>query len=628
MSTETAAPQAETKEFQAEVKKMLDIVIHSLYTEKDIFLRELVSNAADALEKFRHQSLLEKEVFDSHVPLEITIESDEKANTLTITDTGIGMDRGELEANLGTIAHSGSKTFFTQLSEAAQKDVNLIGQFGVGFYAAFMVAKKVRVRSRSFRMDDTGHEWSSDGAGAFTISAAPGIRRGTSIVLELKDEARDYADEHTIKRIIKQYSSFVPFPIKVKGETVNTVQALWTRNKSDIKEEEYTEFYKFIGNAFDEPLMKLHFSADAPLAIKALLFVPQDNIENLGFGRMDPGVNLYCQKVLIEQHSKNILPEWLRFVKGVIDSEDLPLNISRQALQDSALVVKINKIITKRFLKFLEEQAKNEPELYEKFWHNFGIFLKEGATSDYTHREEIAKLLRFESSKSEPGKTVSLTEYVERMQEGQKDIYYINGANREAIEAGPYVEAFRKREIEILYTLEPIDDFALSHIGEFDGKKLLSADRSDIDLPAMGEETQEEGKEREEALDGNVATSLTKWMKEILGDKVKEVLDSKRLEDSPAIIVNPSGFMTSSMERVMRASGQGLQEFAAKNLEINTRHPLIKALTALRINDEPFAKSVVEQIYDNAMIQAGLVVDPRKMVERSYKILERATREN
>ncbi len=628
MSTETAAPQAETKEFQAEVKKMLDIVIHSLYTEKDIFLRELVSNAADALEKFRHQSLLEKEVFDSHVPLEITIDSDEKANTLTITDTGIGMDRGELEANLGTIAHSGSKTFFTQLSEVAQKDVNLIGQFGVGFYAAFMVAKKVRVRSRSFRLDDTGHEWSSDGTGTYTISAAPGIRRGTSVVLELKDEAKEYADEHTIKRIIKQYSSFVPFPIKVKGETVNTVQALWTRSKSDIKDEEYTEFYKFIGNAFDEPLMRLHFSADAPLAIKALLFVPQDNIENLGFGRMDPGVNLYCQKVLIEQHSKNILPEWLRFVRGVIDSEDLPLNISRQALQDSALVVKINKIITKRFLKFLEEQAKNEPELYEKFWHNFGIFLKEGATSDYTHREEIAKLLRFESSKSEPGKTVSLNEYVERMQDGQKDIYYINGANREAIEAGPYVEAFRKRDIEILYTLEPIDDFALSHIGEFDGKKLLSADRSDIDLPAMGDETQEEGKEQEEALDGNVATSLTKWMKEVLGDKVKEVHDSKRLEDSPAIIVNPSGFMTSSMERVMRASGQGLQEFTAKNLEINTRHPLIKALTSLRINDEPFAKSVVEQIYDNAMIQAGLVIDPRKMVERSYKILERVTREN
>ena len=301
MSKETVTPQAETKEFQAEVKKMLDIVIHSLYTEKDIFLRELVSNSADALEKFRHQSLLEEKVFDSHVPLEVNIEMDDKANTLTITDTGIGMDRGELEANLGTIAHSGSKTFFTKLSEAARKDVNLIGQFGVGFYAAFMVAKKVRVLSRSYRMDDMGHEWSSDGAGTYTISMSPGIRRGTSVVLELKDDAKDYADEHTIKRIIKQYSSFVPFPIKVKGEEVNTVQALWARGKNEIKGEEYKEFYKYIANAIDEPLLQLHFSADAPLAIRALLFVPQNNIEDMGFGRMEPGVNLYCQKVLIEQ---------------------------------------------------------------------------------------------------------------------------------------------------------------------------------------------------------------------------------------------------------------------------------------------------------------------------------------
>lgn len=628
MSAETATPQAETKEFQAEVKKMLDIVIHSLYTEKNIFLRELISNSADALEKFRHQSLLEEEVFDGHVPLEITIDMDEKANTLTISDTGIGMDRGELEANLGTIAHSGSKTFFTQLSEAAQKDVSLIGQFGVGFYAAFMVAKKVRVQSRSYRMDDMGHEWSSDGEGSFTISMSPGIRRGTKIILELKDDAKDYANEHTIKRIIKQYSSFVSFPIKVKDEEVNTVQALWTRNKNEIKEEEYTEFYKFLGNAIDEPLLKLHFSADAPLAIKSLLFVPQENFENMGFGRMDPGVSLYCQRVLIEQHSKNILPEWLRFLKGVIDSEDLPLNISRQALQDNALVMKINKVITKRFLKHLAEVSKSEPEQYEKFWKTFGIFLKEGVTSDFTHRENIAKLLRFESSKSEPGKAISLADYVSNMGEDQKDIYYINGPNREAIEAGPYVEAFKKRNLEIIYTLEPIDDFALSHLGEFDGKKLVSADRGDIELPEIDKkEKTGEDKETEKGLDSKEAKKLTAWIKEALADKVKEVVDSKRLEDSPAIIVNPDGFVTSSMERIMRASGQaGLQEFGNKNLEINTKHPLIKGLTQLKEKDEPFARSVVEQIYDNAMIQAGLMVEPRDMVERTYKILERVVK--
>lgn len=622
MSAETTTPQTETKEFQAEVKKMLDIVIHSLYTEKEIFLRELISNSADALEKFRHQQLLEQEVFDSHVPLEITIDCDEKNHTITITDTGIGMDRGELEANLGTIAHSGSKTFFSKLSEGDQKNVHLIGQFGVGFYAAFMVADKVRVKSRSFRQDDMGHEWLSDGGGTYTISMCPGIRRGTSITLELKEEAHHFASEATLTRIIKRYSSFVPFPIKVKGEAVNTVQALWTRSKNEIKNEEYTEFYKFVANAFDEPLTHLHFTADAPLAIKALLFVPQENVESMGFGRMEPGVNLYCQRVLIEQHAKAILPEWLRFVKGVIDSEDLPLNISRQALQDSALVMKINKVVTSRFLKFLDEFSRSEPEQYGKFWQTFGVFLKEGAISDFGHRAEVAKLLRFESSTTEPGAVTSLKGYVERMAEGQKEIYYINGASREAIEAGPYVEAFKKRGIEVLYTLDAIDDFALNHLGEFESKKLVSADRGDLDLPETAKGAEAE-KESEAALPGKEAEELVKWMQGVLGERVKEVKESKRLSGSPAMIVNPDGFLTSSMERVMRASGQNVPDFGKKVLEINTSHPLLKGLNNLRASEEPLAKSVVEQIFDNAMIQAGLMVEPRTMVERTYKILAR-----
>lgn len=622
MSAESTIPQAETKEFQAEVKKMLDIVIHSLYTEKEIFLRELISNSADALEKFRHQQLLEQEVFDSHVPLEITIDCDEKNHTITITDTGIGMDRGELEANLGTIAHSGSKTFFSQLSEGDQKNVHLIGQFGVGFYAAFMVADTVRVTSRSFRQDDMGHEWVSDGAGTYTITMCPGIRRGTSITLELKEDAHHFANESTLTRIIKQYSSFVPFPIKVKGEAVNTVQALWTRSKSEIKNEEYTEFYKYVANAFDEPLAHLHFTADAPLAIKALLFVPQENVESMGFGRLEPGVNLYCQRVLIEQHAKTILPEWLRFVKGVIDSEDLPLNISRQALQDSALVMKINKVVTTRFLKFLDELSRSEPEQYGKFWQAFGVFLKEGAISDFGHRAEVAKLLRFESSTTEPGAVTSLKEYVERMAAGQKEIYYINGGSREAIEAGPYVEAFKKRGIEVLYTLEAIDDFALNHVGEFDGKKLVSADRGDIDLPETAKGTEAE-QEAATALPDKEAEELVTWMQGVLGERVKEVKESKRLSGSPAMIVNPDGFLTSSMERVMRASGQNVPDFGKKVLEINTSHPLLKGLNNLRTTDELLAKSVVEQIFDNAMIQAGLMVEPRIMVERTYKILAR-----
>ncbi len=616
--------KVETLEFQSETKKLLDIVIHSLYTERDIFLRELISNSADALEKMRHQALLENEIFDKDVELDINISVDDKEKTITIIDTGIGMTREELIANLGTIAHSGSKTFLTELAESEQKDLSLIGQFGVGFYAAFMVAKQVRVQSRSFKMDDEGHEWSSDGTGSYEVAPCSGLHRGTKLTIELKDDSDEYATEDAIKRIIKQYSSFVSFPIKVSGEEVNTVQALWTRSKNEIEEDEYNEFYKFIGNAYDDPQYRMHFSADAPLAIRSLLFVPKENLERMGFGRVDPGVNLYCQKVLIEQHSEKILPEWLRFVKGVIDSEDLPLNISRQALQDNALVAKINKVITSRFLKFLREQAKVDAEQYAEFWNNFGMYLKEGATSDFTHREAIAKLLRFESSKSEPGKLVSLAEYVERMPEGQKDIYYINGPNRAAIESGPYLEAFKNQDFEIIYTTEPIDDFVFSHLGEFDGKKLISADRSDIGLP----EADNEDKASEDKLDNAIVTSLTKWMKEILGDKVKEVCESKRLVGSPAIIVNPDGFMTSSMERVMRATNQdgGLQQFGSKNLEVNTGHQLIKDLADLRVKDESFAKTIVEQIHDNAMIQAGLMVEPRDMVERNYSILERAVK--
>lgn len=616
--------KTETKEFQAEVKKLLDIVIHSLYTEKDIFLRELISNSADALEKFRHQKLLEEQVFDPDASLEINISINKDDHTLTITDSGIGMTKEELEHNLGTIAHSGSKTFLTGLDQARQKEINLIGQFGVGFYAAFMVAKKVRVKSRSYQVDAEGYEWASEGTGSYTLTAAPGLHRGTKIILELKDEAFDYADEMKIKHIIKQYSNFVSFPIKVAGETVNTVQALWTKSREDIKPEEYTEFYKFIANAFDEPLCSFHFSADAPLAIKSLLFVPEDNIEMMGFGRMEPGVSLYCQKVLIEQHSKNILPEWLRFLKGVVDSEDLPLNISRQALQDNALVAKLKKVITTRFLKYLKDMAKNEPEQYEKFWNTFGIFLKEGATTDYTHRDDLAGLLRFESSKSPDAELISLADYVGRMKEGQSEIYYINGPSRMAIETGPYFEVFKRRDIEIIYTMEPIDDFVFSHLGQFDGKKLVSADRADLKLPETTTGEKEE-KEATAKLDEPIAQTLTKWMKDRLGDKVKEVVISSRLVDSPAMIVNPDGFFTSSMERVMRATNQE-HKIGSKNLEINTAHPLIKGLADLRIADEEFAGSVVEQIFDNALIQAGLMIEPRGMVERTYKILERAVK--
>ncbi len=621
MTTETT-----THEFQTETKKLLDIVINSLYTERDIFVRELISNGADALEKFRHESLTASDVFDDHVPLEITIDVDEKKETLTITDTGIGMTRGELEHNLGTIAHSGSNSFLTELVEAAQKDVSLIGQFGVGFYAAFMAGKKVRVQSRSWD-ESEGNEWVSDGSGSFTITEMKGLHRGTKIIVELKDDAKEYAQKWKIESIIKQYSAFVSFPIKLEGETVNIVQALWTRNRNEITEEEYTEFYKFIGNATTDAFYKLHFSADAPLAINALLFVPEENFEVLGFGRVDPGVNLYCQRILIDQHSENILPEWLRFLKGVVDSEDLPLNISRQALQDNALVAKLRKVITKRFLKYLDEQATKDPEQYQKFWSTFGIYLKEGITSDYEYQKELGKLLRFESSKSEDGKVISLSDYMLRINSDQEEIYYINGPSRAAIEAGPYVEMFKKKDIEIIYTLEPIDDFVLSHLAEFDGKKLVSADRADLSLTKDEENADSESSDESAGkLDKKGVDSLVEWMKKELEATISDVVVSKRLVDAPAMIVNSDGFMSSSMERILAASrkeqGMGIEN-SKKKLEINPKNPLIIKLAELHGKDSGFAAEVAKQIHDNAMIQAGLVVDPLEMVERNYKILSR-----
>ena len=612
-----------TFEFQAETKKLLDIVINSLYTERDVFVRELISNAADALEKYRHESLTAENPFDEHVPLEISIELNEDKKQLTITDTGSGMTRDELSSNLGTIAHSGSNTFLADLAEAARKDVSLIGQFGVGFYSAFMAGSTVRVQSRSLDGSE-GNEWISDGTGSFTIGECPGLHRGTKIIIELKEDAHEYAQKWKVESIIKQYSAFVPFPIKLDGETVNTVQALWARNRAEIKDEEYTEFYKFIGNATDDPMFRLHFSADAPLAINALLFVPQENFESMGFGRVPPGVNLYCQRILIDQHSENILPEWLRFLKGVVDSEDLPLNISRQALQDNALVAKLRRVITKRFLKFLDEEAKKDEEAYLKFWKTFGIYLKEGLTSDYEFQKELGKLVRFESSKSNDGTPISLADYVLRMSPDQEEIYYINGPNRRALESGPYTEMFRKKDVEILYTMEPIDDFVLNHLGEFDGKKLVSADRADLSLKEDQSSSELDTAEQSERLDEKTVEALISWLKKTLENKVADVSVSQRLVNAPAMIVNPDGYMTSSMERVMAGSRseKGIMgEVSKKNLEINSSSELIGKLSELMLTDETFAAEVALQIYDNAMIQAGLSVDPLEMVERNYRIL-------
>lgn len=607
----------ETMEFQAEVKQLLDIVINSLYTDREIFLRELISNSADALEKLRYHKISGNEIVDFDLPLEINITVNEEDQTLTIADTGIGMTKEELVENLGTIAHSGSKKFLKHLSENDSRDVNLIGQFGVGFYSAFMVADNVTVLTRSYQPDSFGVAWVSEGAGVYSISEVHGINRGTQITLKLKDDAKEFIKAESIKRIIKKYSGFVPFPVLVQGEKVNTVEAIWTRNKNEVSEEEYNEFYKYVANAYEEPFYKLHFSADAPLNINALLFVPKNNFERYGFGRMEPGVSLYCRKILIQQHSKDILPEWLRFVRGVVDSEELPLNISRETMQDSALISKLRRVLTKRFIKFLNEQAKEDTKKYDEFWQNFGMFIKEGLATDFTYREDLAKLLRFESSKAEPGQLVSLNQYLERMKEDQQDIYYLNGPNRQTIENSPYLEVFKDKEMEVLFTREAADDYILNQMGQYEGKRIVSIDQADLNISGVAQNADQE------ALAEEKVQALTKWIQEVLGDRVSEVRESKRLSESPALVLHPDQ-MTGSMQRVMQLINKDTESVGPKVLEINIHHPIIKGLSKLSESNDPFASLAVEQLFDNAMIAAGMIVDPRGVVERMNRILERS----
>jgi molecular chaperone HtpG len=609
--------KTESHHFQAEIQQLLDIVIHSLYTDKEIFVRELISNAADACEKLRFSQSSGKPVYQPDLAPAISVTTDEKAGTISIADTGIGMTHGELVENLGTIAHSGTKAFLKQLAEEKKPDMALIGQFGVGFYSAFMVAKRVMVLSRSFAPDEQGWQWTSEGAGGYELVPAADLPRGTHVTIELKDDAKEFAQGSTVERIIQRYSSFVPFPIELNGKRLNTVQAIWSRNKNEVKEEEYNEFYTFVGHDHDKPLLRLHFTADAPLALQALLFVPARNFETMGMGRTESEVNLYCRKVLIQSHAKGLFPEWLRFLKGVVDSEDLPLNISRESMQDTSLMQKLNKVLTGRFLKFLDDQAEKDPATYEKFYSEYQRFLKEGMVTDFAHREALGKLLRYESSTLEKGKLTSLADYVKRMPADQKEIYCLLAPNRAAAESSPYYEVFRERKFEVLFLYDPWDEFVIEHLHEFEGKPLRLAEKADLDL---GEGTKKEGQLSEEA-----AKSLTQWLKETLGDKVGEIRVSHRLVGSPAVIMDPDKFMTSSMRRILKAAKKEGEEAPAVkyDMEINPAHPILARLDAMRQKDSVLAGNVAEQLLDNARVAAGLLEDPRAMLQRLNQLLER-----
>ncbi len=529
------------------------------------------------------------------------------------------MNRDDLSENLGTIAHSGSKAFLDAVKKGAEVDQNLIGQFGVGFYSVFMVAESVEVYTHSWKKTAKSLLWRSDGSGTYEIESAKGVRRGTKVVVHLKDEDKEFSNAERVRHVLTHYSSFVQFPIKLNGEQINTVQPIWMRNKNEITEEEYGEFYKFQANAFDEPTYRMHFSSDAPIEINALIFVPQINPEQLGFGKVDPGVSLYCKKILIDSKPKGLLPDWMRFLKGVVDSADLPLNISRETMQDSALTNRIGQVITGRFIKLLEDESKKDAKKFDEFYKNFAIYIKEGVAADFKNREQLAKLLRYESSAAEKGELTTLDDYVSRMKDGQKEIYYLYAPNRETLEGGPHLEAFRAHGIEVLYLYEPVDEFVMTSLAKFADKDLVSADNSDIELEEV-----KAGKKKD-LLSDEEGASLCQWLKETLGDGVSEVSVSKRLVDSPAIALNADKVMTPSMRRMMKAMKQDVDMKNSVNLEINPGHGLIKNLAALKDKDSDTAKLVAEQILDNALIAAGYLEDPRNMVSRVYKILERVS---
>ncbi|CAG5131563.1 unnamed protein product, partial [Candidula unifasciata] len=517
---------SDTHEFQAETRQLLDIVAKSLYSEKEVFIRELISNASDALEKLRYYELTGSEVEDRDLPLEIHIATNDDKKTFTIQDTGIGLTKEELVDNLGTIAKSGSKAFLEQLAEKSSKgDIssNLIGQFGVGFYSTFMVGDKVDVYTKSYKPGSPAYKWSSDGSGKYEISEAEGVQRGTKIVIHLKGDAYNFAKEEVIKEVVKKYSNFVGVPIYLNGKKANIVQALWTMDPKDVTPEMHEEFYRFIGNVYDKPRYHLHYKTDAPLNIRALFYVPEYKPTMFDMSReTDVGVALYSRKVLIMAKANHVLPKWLRFIKGVVDSEDIPLNLSRELLQDSQLIRKLRQVLTARILKFFTEQAKKDSETYKKFYEDYGLFFREGivTTTEQDLREDIAKLLRFESSKLNPGELTSLEEYAQRMRAGERNIYFLSSPSRQLAETSPYFEALKEKDIEVLFLYEPYDELVLMNLGQFDRKNLKSVES---ELYDNKEDTDAVDEKDEKSLKQNEADDLKVWLKSVLLNKVNNI---------------------------------------------------------------------------------------------------------
>ena len=635
------AAHKETMEFQTEVRQLLNLMIHSLYSNKEIFLRELISNASDAADKLRFEALSDDALFEDNPELRIEVEFDKDARTVTIRDNGIGMSRDEVIQNIGTIAKSGTRQFFEALTGDQAKDANLIGQFGVGFYSSFIVADKVSVYTRRAGMGpEHGVHWESAGEGEFSLETIDRPERGTEVVLHLREGEDEFLEQYRLQTVVRKYSDHINMPILMKKdvaveveasddsgeesegeeqgvqarewETVNSASALWRRGKADIKDEEYNEFYKHVAHDFEDPLARVHSRVEGKLEYTSLLYIPARAPFDLWDRDRQHGIKLYVRRVFIMDDAEHLMPQYLRFVRGVVDSNDLPLNVSREILQRNKAIDSMRSGSVKKILGLLEGMAKNEPEKYAKFWEQFGQVLKEGPGEDFANREQIAGLLRFASTKGEgEAQTVSLKDYIERMKEGQEKIYYITSESFAAARNSPHLEIFRKKDIEVLLLTDRVDEWLTSSLTEFDGKPLQSVAKGGLEL---GDLEDKEEKEQQEKAEKDFE-DLVKRFQETLGEKVKEVRVTHRLTDSPACLVVDEHGMSQHLERMLKAAGQAMPGGSQPILEINPTHPVVVMLKDT--SDESRFDDWANILFDQALLaEGGHLKDPGDFVQR------------
>lgn len=630
--------QHETHGFQTEVKQLLQLMIHSLYSNKEIFLRELVSNAADAADKLRFKALSNADLFEGDGELNVKISVNQDAGTLTVSDNGIGMNKEEVIKNLGTIAKSGTADFFGKLSGDEAKDSQLIGQFGVGFYSAFIVADKVTVNTRAAGAKASeGVQWVSEGEGDFAVADITKETRGTEIILHIKDEEKEFLDDYRIRSIITKYSDHISIPVELykaevperdgpddekipaepaKWEAVNKATALWTREKSDVTDDEYNEFYKHVSHDFADPLTWSHNKVEGKTEYTSLLYIPTKAPFDLWNREQTSGLKLYVQRVFIMDDAEQFMPTYLRFVKGLLDSNDLPLNVSREILQDNKITQAIRQGCTKRVLTMLEKMAKNKAETYQSFYNEFGNVLKEGPAEDFANKDKIAGLLRFASTQNDGNEqTVSLAQYIERMQEGQDKIYYVTADSYQAARTSPHLEMFRKKGIEVLLLGERIDEWLMSHITEFEEKSFQSVASASADLSELDDDDAKKAKEdAEKAVEG-----VLERMKTALGDKVEKVQFTHRLTDSPACIVATDDGMTTQMAKLMQAAGQPVPE-PKYSFELNPEHQLVKIVSD--VQDEEQFKQWTQVLFDQAALsEQGSLKEPADFVKNLNALL-------